>query len=88
MHPAEVGVAPLLRDAEPVGRVRHARRLLVGDAHDLGVRVLVDQPEQVPHVHMVEVDARELPRLHVVALAPPRAYWQECSRIHIRSANY
>ena len=48
-------------NGEVLGRLPCASRLLVADADDLGAGMLEGHAQQVAHVHVVEVDAGDLP---------------------------
>ena len=52
-------------DAEGLHRAGHAGGIGVVEAGDLGVGVVVDHPEQVAHVHVVEADASDAELGHV-----------------------
>jgi hypothetical protein len=51
----------LLRRTKVPCRIHKTLRLLIADAHDLGVGMLRGLPQQVAHVKVIEIDARDAP---------------------------
>src|SRR5262245_42384665 len=58
---AIIGEAPLARDAEFAKGLLHPLGLFVADAYDLGLRMLDGHPQEVAHVKVIEIDARNSP---------------------------
>ena len=57
-----VGEHPLGRHGEVRDDRLHPAGLLIADPDDLGVGVFVDLPQQVPHVHVVEINPGDFPK--------------------------
>ena len=53
----EIGEDAILGKSELLDRDLHLRAIRVEDRGDLGLRMLMNQGEQVAHVHVVETDA-------------------------------
>src|SRR5205807_9701598 len=58
---AVIGELSLRRDREILRHRLHSRRVLITDPHDFRLRVLVNETQQVSHVHVIEIDAGDPP---------------------------
>jgi hypothetical protein len=58
----DIGEHPFRRNPEGGDGGAHPRGVLVADTGNLCIRVLVDLPQQVAHMHIVKVHADDAPR--------------------------
>ncbi len=67
------GLPAIRRNREPEGpgwQVKgrygpgHAVRVVIADPGDVGLRVFMHATEEVPHMHVVEIDADDIPGFH------------------------
>lgn len=67
----EIGEDTIARNVEIGDRRGHALRCLVIDRGDFGIRMVEHFPQQIAHMHMVEIDSRHAPSGHVCSPPSP-----------------